>query len=324
MYTRDRAQAALGFLIGQLTYVEQEVLRQPYPEIRYPRIIPVDTSAPEWIESIAFKTMDFRGEPAPLGDVSHDFPLAEVASSIGGVDVHTFSLGYTYTLQEVGKAMEMERNSVGGSINYLAEKPAGARMLTEQFLDKLAFRGDARLPSLANTGLLSYPGVPVVATGALLGGPNRTIAQIIAGTDPNEAAQALLNLLNNAIMRVYVTQTNSVFRPTHILMPLTQFGQLSTYRIPNTSETMISYLERVMNVTIEPLLHATGAGVGGSDRMMVYSRDEKFVKFHLPMPYTLEAPVVSHGGLRFEAAGLVRTAGTELRIPQAHLYVDQV
>lgn len=324
LFMDAQAQAALGFLTGQLTYVEQEVLRQPYPEIKYPRIIPVDTSAPDWIESIAFKTLDFRGEPALLGDVSHDFPLAEIASSIGGVDVHTYSLGYTYTLQEVGKAMEMERNSVGGAINYLAEKPNGARRLTEQFLDRLAFRGDPRVPSLANIGLISYPGVPVVATGTLLGGANQTIAQIIAGTDPNVVSQALLNLFNNAILRVYVTQTNSVFRPTHILLPLTQYGQLMSYRIPNTSDTLISYLERVLNVTFEPILQLAGAGAGATDRMMVYTRNEQFVKFHLPMPYTLNAPIMSHGGLRFEAAGLVRTAGTEIRIPLSHLYVDGV
>lgn len=325
MYARDaQAQAALGFITGQLTYVEQEVLRQPYPEIKYPRILPVDTSAPDWIDSIAFKTLDFRGEPAPLGDLAHDFPLAEIASSIGGVDVHTYSLGYTYTLQEVNKAMELERNSRGGSINYLAEKPMGVRMLTEQFLDRVAFRGDARVPSLANGGLVNYAGVNIVATGTLLGGANQTIAQIIAGTDPNLVAQSLLNLFNNAILRVFVTQTNSVFRPTHILLPLFQYGQMSTFRIPNTSETLISYLERVLNITFEPVLQLAGAGVGGVDRMMVYTRNEQFVKFHLPMPFQLEAPVVSHGGLRFESAGIVRLAGTELRIPLAHLYVDNV
>ena len=47
-------QAQLGFLLGQLTYVEQEVLRQPYPEIKYPSILAVDTSAPDYTESIAF------------------------------------------------------------------------------------------------------------------------------------------------------------------------------------------------------------------------------------------------------------------------------
>jgi hypothetical protein len=319
-----QAQAQLGFLIGNLTYIEQEVLRQPYPEIRYPTLLNVDTSAPDYIESIGFKVLDYKGEPAPIGDLSHDFPLAEIASKIGGVDVVQAGLGYTYTQIEVGKAMEMANaQGFGGAINYLAEKPIATRTLTEQWLDRVAMVGDARWPSLATGGLIKYPGVPVLATGTLLGGANKTIAQILAQA-PDTAASEMLTLLNNLVLQVYSVQTNSIFRPTHIEMPLKQYGQLSTFRIPNTSETLISYLERVLRITIEPILQLAGAGVGGTDRMMAYTKNAQFAKFHLPMPFTLNAPIPSHGGLRFEAAGVVRTAGTELRVPMSHAYVDGI
>ena len=318
------AQAQLGFLIGQLTYVEQEVLRQPYPEIKYPSVLTVDTSAPDYVESIAFKVLDYKGEPAPIGDVSHDFPLAEIATKVGGVDVVQAGLGYTYTQIEVGKAQQMASTvGFGGAINYLAEKPIATRTLTEQWLDRVAFVGDARWPSLATGGLLKYPGVPVVATGTLLGGANKTIAAILAAGGET-AANEILTLLNNAILRVYGTQTNSIFRPTHILMPLIEYGLLTTFRIPNTAETLISYLERVLKITIEPILLAATAGAGGGNRMMIYTKNAQFAKFHLPMPFMLNAPIPSHGGLRFEAAGVVRTAGTELRVPMSHLYVDGI
>lgn len=325
MRTMDAAaQAQLGFLVGNLTYIEQEVLRQPYPEIKYPRVLAVDTSAPDYIESIGFKVLDYKGEPAPIGDLSHDFPLAEIASKIGGVDVVQAGLGYTYTQIEVGKAMEMANaQGFGGAINYLAEKPIATRTLTEQWLDRVAFIGDARWPSLATGGLIKYPGVPVLATGTLLGGANKTIAQILAQA-PDTAASEMLTLLNNLILQVYSTQTNSIFRPTHILMPLAQYGMLITFRIPNTAETLISYLERVLNVTFEPILLMKGAGAGGTDRMMAYTKNAQFAKFHLPMPFQLNAPIPSHGGLRFEAAGVVRTAGTELRVPLSHAYVDGI
>ena len=317
-------QAQLGFLLGQLTYVEQEVLRQPYPEIKYPSILTVDTSAPDYVESIAFKVLDYKGEPAPIGDVSHDFPLAEIATKVGGVDVVQAGLGYTYTQIEVGKAQQMASTvGFGGAINYLAEKPIATRTLTEQWLDRVAFVGDARWPSLATGGLLKYPGVPVVATGTLLGGANKTIAAILAAGGET-AANEILTLLNNAILRVYGTQTNSIFRPTHILLPLIEYGLLTTFRIPNTSETLVSYLERVLKITIEPILLAATAGAGGGNRMMIYTKNAQFAKFHLPMPFMLNAPIPSHGGLRFEAAGVVRTAGTELRVPMSHLYVDGI
>jgi hypothetical protein len=318
------AQAQLGFLIGQLTYVEQEVLRQPYPEIKYPSILTVDTSAPDYTESIAFKVLDYKGEPAPIGDTSHDFPLAEIAAKMGGVDVVQAGLGYAYSQIEVGKAMEMANaQGFGGAINYLAEKPIAVRTLTEQWLDRVAMVGDARWPSLATGGLLKYPGVPVLATGTLLGGSNKTFAQILAQA-PDTAASDMLTLLNNFILQVYSVQTNSIFRPTHILLPLTQYGQLITFRIPNTAETLIGYLQRVLNVIFEPILQLKGAGAGSTDRMMAYTKNVQFAKFHLPLPFNLNAPIPSHGGLKFEAAGVVRTAGTELRVPQSHAYCDGI
>lgn len=320
-----QVQAAFGFYTGQLTYIEQTVLLQPYPEIRYPSILNVDTSAPDWIESVGFKTLDFRGKPQILGDKSKDYPMAEMASAMGAVDVHTFSLGYSYTLAELGKAMEMERSQgQGGAINFLAEKPNGVRLLTEQWLDSTAFSGDASVPSLATGGLINYPGVPVIATGTLLGGANQTLAQIIAQSDPDKVAQDLLNLFNNGRLRVKVTQTNNTFNPTHVLLPAVQLGQIESYRIPNTSETLLSYLEKVTKLKFESVLQLAGAGSGGVDRMMFYTKNDQYAKFHMPMPFMLNAPIVSAGGLQFESAGLVRIAGTELRIPKSHLYVDGI
>ncbi len=39
------AQAALGFLLSQVTSIESEVYAIRYADIQYPRLVPVDTSA---------------------------------------------------------------------------------------------------------------------------------------------------------------------------------------------------------------------------------------------------------------------------------------
>lgn len=324
MQTFDaKAQAALSFLFSELTYVEQEVLRQPYPEIKYPSILPVDTSAPEFADSIAFKTLDFSGKPKLLGARSGDIPLVEVASSKGSVTVHTYSLGYDYSIIEVGKAQELARQSRSAAINYLAEKANATRQSTEQFLNEAFFIGDDRTADV-KTGLLNDADVPTDVTGSFLpGGTDKTIATILSGADPEVVTNELLQLFNRAVERVRVTQTNTIYRPTHILLPPEQLGQMRTYRIPNTSETMITYLEKVINITFDELISLKGIGAGATDRMMVYTRDQKYVKAHMPMAFNLQAPATSDN-VTFTSAGLVRIAGTELRIPKMHLYVDGV
>lgn len=325
MYTRDaQVRATSAFLYSQLTQVEARVLEQPYPEITYPRIIPVDTSAPEGVEGIAFQTLDFAGEPAPFGDKSNDFPLVSLAYGNGLVKVDTYALGYEYSFIELEKARTMAQIGNGvGAIDLLAAKANAARRSTELFLNRLAYLGDTKY-GLINAGLLNYPTVPVVATGALLGGANQTLDQILAGTDPNAVADALLRLFNNAYQRVYVTQTNTNFMPTHILLDPISYGKLSAVRIPNTGETYLTYLQRVIGargIEFVPILQLQGAGVGGSNRMMVYTRVDDYVKFHLPMPFQLQPPATANN-LTWQAGGLVRTAGTEIRIPQSQLYVD--
>lgn len=326
MYTADaKAQAALSFLFSELTYVESEVLRQPYPEIKYPSILPVDTSAPEYTEAIAFKTMDFRGRPQRLGARSEDVPLIEVASSKGSVAVETYAQGYDYSIVEVGKAMELAQNSRSAAVNYLAEKANGARQIVEQFLDEVYMVGDADGSVLdLSTGLLNDSDVPTDTTGSFLpGGTDKTIDEILGGSDPEVVANELLQLFNQAVEEVRVAQTNTIYRPTHILLPPLQLGKMRTYRIPNTSETLITYLERVINITFAEVIQLQGIGAGSTDRMMVYTRDDKYVKAHMPMPFALQAPATKNNVV-FESAGLVRIAGTELRIPTQHLYVDGV
>ena len=318
-----KAQAALSFLFSELTYVEQEVLRQPYPEIKYPRILPVSTEAGEYATSIAFKTLDFSGKPRLLGARAGDIPLVDVASSKGSVTVHPYAMGYDYSIIEVGRAQELMRNSRSAAINYLAEKANGTRQVMEQWLDEAFFIGDDQTADV-KTGLLNDADVPAYTTGDFLpGGTDKTITAILNGSDAEAVANELLQLFNRAVEKVRVDQTNTIFRPTHILLPPEQLGKMRTYRIPNTSETLITYLERVINITFEELIHLKGIGASESDRMVVYTRDEKYVKAHMPMRFSLQAPATKDN-VTFVSAGLVSIAGTELRIPKQHAYVDGV
>ena len=326
MHTFDaKAQAALSFLFSELTYVEQEVLRQPYPEIKYPAILPVDTSAPDYADSIAFKTLDFTGKPKLLGSRSGDIPLVEVASSKGSVTVHTYALGYDYSIIEVGKAQELARQSRSAAINFLAEKANATRQSTEQFLDEAFFIGDNQTADVT-TGLFNDPDVPTYATGDFLGTSptdDETITEILNGADAEVAANKLLQLFNGAIEAVRVTQMNTISRPTHIILPPLQYGKMRTFRIPNTTDTIESYLTRVLNITFEEHISLAGLGAGSTDRMMVYTRDSKYVKAHMPMTFSLQAPATKDN-VTFTSAGMVRIAGTEIRIPKQHAYVDDI
>lgn len=303
-----------AFTISEMAYVEREVLRQPYPEIKYPSIIPVSTSAPDWCDSIDFKTVDFRGKPNALGMKSNDIPMVDMSSTIGSTKVHTYSLGYDYSILELGQAQFLGSNGRSAALNLLVEKAQGSRMVIEQWTDKLAFIGDDETVSI-KTGLLNDPSVPTATAAS-------TIAAILA-PGGEDAANGLLNFFRQYINTVYIDQMNTVLRPYNILMPFEQYQLMEGTRIPNTDKNLINYIREQLRVEIEPVLWAKGAGAAGADRMMVYTKDEKYVKMHMPKTFGFEAPG-TRNNVVYEVAGILRTAGTEIRIPKSHLYVDGI
>ncbi|MDI2177200.1 hypothetical protein [Pseudomonas aeruginosa] len=77
------AQAALGFVVSQTTYIERQVNEIVYPDIQYPQLIPVDTSAPEWIKTVTFYSADKVGKADWVNGNADDLPLASTRPSAG-------------------------------------------------------------------------------------------------------------------------------------------------------------------------------------------------------------------------------------------------
>ena len=75
-FVRD-AQQALGFLISQVSHVEAQVVKVLYPDIQYPQLIPVDTSANEWAKSVTWFSMDKVGRAQWFNHLANDMPLAD-------------------------------------------------------------------------------------------------------------------------------------------------------------------------------------------------------------------------------------------------------
>jgi hypothetical protein len=75
------AQSAEAFLIPQLSYIEREVYIVKYPQIRYPELVPIDTSAPEWIPSVTYFSMDGVGAANWFSARAQDVPLATGAQN---------------------------------------------------------------------------------------------------------------------------------------------------------------------------------------------------------------------------------------------------
>jgi len=301
------AQAALGFVVSQTTYIERQVNEIVYPDIQYPQLIPVDTSAPEWIKTVTYYSSDKVGKADWINGNADDIPLASTERSKFETNVHMAGIGYGYGLEEISQAQML-------GINLTADDAIAARRAYEEMVDRVALLGNS---SKGFSGLFAYPGV--TAGSAVTGNwATATADQILADVNTALTLQAQGTL--------FTSFSNS------LLMPYSKFLLVATRKVnENGLESILTYLQKnnVYTATTGQPLMIRGlngldtAGAGGTARMISYRRDPSVLKMHIPMPHRF-LPVYQAGPIRWEVPGIFRLGGVDIRRPAEVRYTDGI
>ena len=310
-YAQDAAQAAESFLVSQLTFIEPEVYRIVYPEIRYPEIVPVDTSAPPWIPSVTYFSLDGAGKANWFNGRANDVPLAELLRAKYETPVKMAAIGYEYDLEELNQALLLGRD-------LTTDKAFYARLAAEQFVDKSAIFGDS------SQGFFGLANNPTVATG--------TVATGAGGSTQwqNKTPGEILKDTNTALTGTFTT-SNSVEVADTLLLPLGAFGYAASTQLnQNSDKTILAWLTN-NNVytqrtgrplTIIPVWGMDTAGSGGTARMVTYRRDPSVVKMHMPMPFQFVGGIWRDGPMLWKVPGAFRFGGVDIKRPAAFRYYD--
>ena len=306
------AQAALGFLLSQVTSIESEVYAIRYADIQYPRLVPVDTSAYPWAKTVTYFTYDHVGQADWMNGDASDMPFAELSRTKYETTVESAKIGYRYSLEEVNQAMMIP------GMNLNADKAAAAKRAADELVERVVISGDSRKGFL---GLVNQTVVPQLAV------PNGTSGSPLwAQKTPAE----ILADVNNALVGAW-SASNQVELHDTVLLPVAQFGTVaSTPRSATSDTTIITYLQQnnvYTSTTGQPLTIRTvrqlaGAGAGGTNRMITYRRDPQVLKFHMPMPHQFFPP--QERMLEFIIPGMMRLGGLDVRLPRGMSYNDGI
>jgi hypothetical protein len=306
------AQAALGFLLSQVTQIESEVYAIRYADIQYPNLVPVDTSAYPWARTVTYFTTDKVGQADWMNGDSSDMPFAEIAHSKYETTVEAAKIGYRYSLEEINQAMMIP------GMNLTADKAAAAKRAADELVERVVISGDSRKGFL---GLVNQTSVPQVAVPNGASGSSLWV---------NKQPAEILADVNNALVGAW-SSTQQVELHDTVLLPVAQFGTIaSTPRSATSDTTIFTYLQE-NNVytsttgrplTIRTLRQLSGAGAGGANRMITYRRDPQVLKFHMPMPHQFFAP--QQRMLEFIIPGMMRLGGLDVRLPKGISYNDGI
>jgi len=301
------AQAALAFVTSQTTYIERQVNEIVYPDIQYPGLVPVDTSAAPWAKTVTYYSADKYGRAGWINGNADDIPRAGTELSKFETQIHTAGIGYGYGLEEISQAQ-----MVGYPLD--AEDAKAARRANEEMVDRVALYGDAEK---------GFYGV--------INAPNVVAGSATNGNWLNTTSDKILQDVNNALVGQAQGTLFTVIADT-LLLPYDRWSAISTRMVTELStQTILNWLlqnnvytaSTGRPLTIRALRGLNSAGAGGTARMVTYRRDPSVLKLHMPMPHRF-LPVYQAGPLRFEVPGIFRLGGVDVRQPTQMRYTDGI
>lgn len=306
------AQAALGFVTSQTSYIEAQVYKIKFTSIQYMDILAgcITTEANPWAKTVTYYSSEDFGAAKWMNGDAGDVPYGSDERQKYETGIFTAGRGYQYGLEEVNQAALL-------GIPLDADRARGARRAYEEFVDTVALSGDT---SKGMIGLFNSPNVPTAAV------PNG------AGGTPAWATKTPAEILVdvNSTITAVQTQTNTVAIADTLLLPYSRLNYLASTQLPNTAMTLLEFI-RNNNVfsanTGRPLMIRSvrgldTAGAGATARMVAFRRDPEVVKLHIPMP--LRFMPVQVVGFSFKVPGMFRLGGLDIRLPKEMTYRDGI
>jgi len=249
------------------------ILKEPLTSVTYTRDIPITTGG-GWVDTISAMYVQYgvldgsnEGLAASSGATESAIIQANVADQRWGAHIFDITMRVDAIDQLRGKL-------TGRNIEDMYRE--GIRLSYDKHNEMNSYLGMKRF---GTCGLMNSPDVPARMVQVGSGGGTRFI-----GKDPDE----ILFDINDAIVTNWNRAENDLSAlPNHILMPHEQLNYIIMAKVSHSADkSILTYIEENNLVTkqqggnlfIGGTNFCKGIGTGGTDRMVVYSHNKRFLK----------------------------------------------
>lgn len=286
---------AADIAIELTTQLDSEFYDVLYPDREWYNII-----TPEQVYSdinagatnYAYMSRNRHGAAAFIGNgPNNDIPM--VGQSLGAV---TVPIAYSAVGAEVTNE-DARQYQFGVNGNLAQDLGQAMREACDNLIETSVIFG---VPDLGFHGWINYPGISVLTPEASQSDPTSTKWSDKTGAE-------IARDINAALTYVW-ENSRTIFRPSTIFLPLNQYSLLANTPMvlgggggSNGVGLMLNILNYVRanniinqlsgaELQILPSRYLSGAGVGGTDRMVIMDRRKENQIFPFPLPYTLSDP----------------------------------
>ena len=273
-----------AFLISELERLDPK-LHEPLVVTTWGRDIDLrsDVSVADEVSSFTNSTFASAGgiEPGGKAWIGKDVnAITGIALDIGKTaqPLHLWGMELAYTLPELATAAKLGRPIDQMKFNAMQLKHG-------MDVDEMCYIGDAKLNAY---GLLNFPGVATTVA-ATIGTLNGATPGAGGSLWANKAPDQILADINALINSTWLAAAYAI-APTHMLMPPVAFSKLVSSVVSAAGSISVleflkvNSLSNTVNGTplvIQPVKWLAGRGTGGTDRIIVYTKNEDRVRFPL-------------------------------------------
>lgn len=313
--------SGLAALTTELTKLDSTI-NEPLSNFTWSRDVPVKVGGGDL--STMYTRYSKRFYSSPVGGMdTAGGQVNDIVEAGGGLDTF-YAPANPFTIQLQIGYLNLQRDNglinVGGqSLQEVLE--GSVRMNYNSTLNRFVYLGGPAAAGATATGLLNNPDVAVTAP--------------INGNWATTATPAqMLEDINNAINTIWATTNyDPTAVPNHILVPPRAYERLVGTIVSDAGNmSVLTFLQQNnvatsmmgVDLVIAPLPLLTTSGAGNTDRMIVYSNNERFVNFDLLAPLTLGDTGYSPDKVAYISTYFANFGAVKFVYPETAIYVDGI
>lgn len=317
----DAAGIASGqaFLASELEK-RDTMIREPLTSVTYPRDIPIDVGG-GWVDYVSAMSVAYgltngaQNGPVNAGR-ANNIPVVQANLDKGLFKAHTFAAALRVMFVDMAKS-----NFIGRSLDQLLSQ--GVRLAYDKHMDANVYVG---MEEYGTTGLINDP--DAVETTAASNGAT-TPSTKWADKTPDQILADINAALTGAWAAAEYDESGI---PNHILLPYDQYTYIMNTKVTDlATETILDFIMKNNIATkngrgffIGGVRWLKGAGTGGTDRMVVYNNDRRFVKLDELVPLSRVMTSPNAGEVCYDTAYMANISEVQLFYPQTVHYVDGI